>query len=257
MTGPLPPGTILQRMYLKRRLRRQRSGSFIEIGTGEGLLSALLLSRGWRGEGFELGDAAAGAAEKLNREAIESGAYRLRRESWLDQDPTPSADLVISAMVLEHLEEPDEAAFLDRAAAALRAGGCLILLVPASPAHWGVEDEVAGHQRRYTREGLGGTLRERGWQVECLRGLTFPLSNLLLQLSNRQVARFEAERIRLLTPGERTVAAGSRTVPWKTAFPSPARLLLNEVTMMPFHLMQLATPRSRWALVLYAEATRD
>ncbi len=43
----LPPGTILQLMYLGERLRNIEPGRFIEIGPGSELVMNLLLELGW------------------------------------------------------------------------------------------------------------------------------------------------------------------------------------------------------------------
>jgi SAM-dependent methyltransferase len=251
----LPPGTILQRMYLRRRLKARAPGRFVEVGTGTGDLAHMLLGLGWEGVGYELGDSAVEQARGLNAQSIASGAFELRQLDWLTEPQPPPADLFVSAMVLEHLPEADVRRFLEQAAAGLGERGLGILLVPASPSHWGIEDEVAGHERRYTRETLTATLRESGFAVTHLAGLTYPLSNLLLPISNRQVTKWETERTGL-DAHARTVASGARTVPWKTQFPAPARLILNEATMSPLYGLQLLTRRSERALVLYAEWAR-
>ena len=46
----LPPGTILQLIYLRERLENIKSGRFLEIGPGSGEICGLLLELGWRGE---------------------------------------------------------------------------------------------------------------------------------------------------------------------------------------------------------------
>jgi hypothetical protein len=53
-------------------------------------------------------------------------------------------------MVMEHLDVHGERAFVERAGRCLSAGGRMVAIVPASPEHWGIEDEIAGHYRRYT-----------------------------------------------------------------------------------------------------------
>jgi SAM-dependent methyltransferase len=245
----LPPGTILQHRYVRRRLRGRPPGVFVEIGAGEGHLSRLLLDLGWTGIAYELGAAAAETARRLNA----GGRLEVRETDWLEVTDPPRADLVVSSMVLEHLSDDDVARFLGNVRHALRGSGLLIVLVPASPGHWGVEDEVAGHLRRYTRASLGATLGAAGFDALHVAGLTFPLSNLLLPVSNRLVAKWEGDR-RQLDARARTVASGSRSVPWKTQFPSAASILLNGVVLLPFYALQLATRSSERALVLYAEA---
>jgi len=39
-----PPGTIVQGMYLKERLRRREPGQFLEVGGGSGWVSEVLWS---------------------------------------------------------------------------------------------------------------------------------------------------------------------------------------------------------------------
>jgi SAM-dependent methyltransferase len=251
---PLAPGTILQFLYVNERLRRRAPGRFVEVGAGEGELSHVLLEAGWRGRAYDLNHEALAHAATRNAGFVDSGRLELVEGDWLTMPFEPcTTDLVVAAMVLEHLPDKDVIRFLDRAAESLTASGELVLIVPGSPAHWGIEDDVAGHLRRYTRESLVDVLSSSGWSVEHLASLTFPLSNMLLWLSNRLVSRYEAQRL-ALGQGERTIASGSRSVPWKTSFPRGARLLLNKATLYPFHLIQKAMRRTESGLVLYCEA---
>jgi cyclopropane fatty-acyl-phospholipid synthase-like methyltransferase len=248
----LPPGTILQQRYVRERLQRQRPGRFVEVGTGAGELSALLLDAGWTGVGYEPGPAA-DRARARNRDAIAEGRYALRAADWLSAAADEPADLVVSSMVIEHLPDADEARYFDRARATLTPAGRAMLLVPASPRHWGIEDDIAGHQRRYERAALAQRLSELGWRLDHIAGLTFPLSNLLLPISNRLVARAERDRL-AMSEYDRTLQSGDRDVAGKTSFPAIARVLLNERTLYPLHVLQRAFRNSDRALVLYAEA---
>ena len=143
----LAPGTILQHMYLAERLRPMRPGRFIEVGVGRGDLSRLLLERGWRGVGWERSAEAARSAARVNAGHLAAGRYELHVGDWLTAAPDRPADLVISSMVIEHLPAEQEAEYFARARRTLGRGGLAIVVVPASPRHWGVEDEVAGHLR--------------------------------------------------------------------------------------------------------------
>lgn len=255
---PFPPGTILQRMYLRRRLARLRPGRFIEVGAGEGHLSALLLSAGWCGAGIEEDVASAARARQVNRRAIEQGRYEVVNASWLepakDARLPKDVDLIVSCMVLEHLDEGGERMYFERCRERLGRDGRVILLVPAYEAAWGIEDVLAGHFRRYTRASLQKLLDSLGWRLEHLAGLTYPVSNMLLPASNLLVRRAEADK-QALNMRERTASSGRRRVPGKTAFPAFAALILNEVTLYPLYILQLACRGARAALVLYAEAT--
>lgn len=50
----LPPGTLLQLMYLEERLRKIPPGRFIEVGPGSGEITQALLSRAWSGRSYDL-----------------------------------------------------------------------------------------------------------------------------------------------------------------------------------------------------------
>jgi SAM-dependent methyltransferase len=250
----LPPGTILQRMYLRERLAHLRPGRFVEVGVGGGSMTEVLLERGWVGVGYEASAEAARIAAARLSKPIRQGRFTIVAKDWLTAPfDAPAADLVISSMVLEHLSESDERRYFRRCEQTLVTGGLAMLFVPASPAHWGIEDEIAGHYRRYTAEHIGVVLRDVGWKASHVAGLTFPVSNLLLPVSNALVVRSESHKCGL-TMKERTRASGHREVPLKTTFPRMLRLVLNEVVLYPAHLVQKLARRHPAALVLYVEA---
>src|SRR5947208_14064895 len=98
----LPPGTILQRIYLRKRLRDLEPGRFVHVGTGEGSLSRILLDLGWTGSGWDLNRTALDRARALTAPYIESQRYELRRGDWLHPEPGPPSDRVVPQMLLEH-----------------------------------------------------------------------------------------------------------------------------------------------------------
>lgn len=251
----LPPGTILQLLYLKERLRCE-PGRFIEIGPGAGEITQMLLDRGWSGVSFDLSpETVAGLDERFAVEIAER-RFRAVHADYQDAVVDEKVDLVISCMVMEHLEDDVESAFMVKSAACLKPDGVMMGLVPASPAHWGIEDDIAGHCRRYTRESLSRLVRVSNWKLLHLTGLTFPLSNLLLPVSNFLVARGEKHKL-AYSALERTEQSGRRIVKYKTHFPPVLGLLLNPVTMFPLHLIQKLLGRSPRALVLFFEARPD
>lgn len=252
----LPPGTLLQMMYLRERIARWTPGRFQEVGTGSGYLSAVLLEAGWSGTGFEIDPQSAARAAGANAGAVRTGRYHVVNGDWLEPGTAEGdADLIASCMVLEHLDDAAEALYLERCRERLAPAGRGLLLVPGSPEDWGIEDDIAGHLRRYTRDRLASLLGAHGWRVDHVAGLTFPLSNLLLPLSNHLVRRAESRKLALATD-ERTRASGRREVPGKTVFPGIAALLLNDVMLYPLHVAQKLCRDARRALVLYAEFSR-
>jgi SAM-dependent methyltransferase len=248
----LPPGTILQQMYFKERLRRLPRGRFVEVGTGQGIVSRTLLDLGWNGSGYDLNGESLAIAAQVNRSAMSEGRYRVIERDWLDTAAGEPVDLIVSCMVLEHMADADEGRYFERCKSVLRPGGTGVLFVPGSPRHWGMEDQIAGHFRRYTFAGLRQRIVEHGLQVRHLAGLTFPISNVLYPLSEYLVRRAERNKMKLAV-AERTRLSGNRAVPFKTTFPALLRIVLNETVMYPFHVLQKLSAGNDRSLVLYAE----
>ena len=238
-------------LYVKDRLRNRGLRTFIEVGAGNGYLSRALLSIGLTGIGFDLNAEACENNRVENSAAVASGRYTVRCEDFVTAAVLP-ADLIISSMVIEHLTAAELHAYFARCRNVVSTTGLIVTIVPASPRHWGIEDDIAGHQKRYTREDVREIASEHQLRVVHVAGLTYPVSNLLLGLSNRLARRAESWKL-AMGAHERTLISGNRHVWGKTEFPDATRYLVNEVTLFPLHLLQYLTRGSRHALVLYAE----
>jgi SAM-dependent methyltransferase len=73
----------------------------------------------------------------------------------------------VAVNVLEHI--PDDVGALRAMGRLLRPGGAVVLIVPAFPSAMSRFDLAIGHQRRYTRAGLGAALAEAGLTAEVVR----------------------------------------------------------------------------------------
>jgi SAM-dependent methyltransferase len=248
----LPPGNILQNIYLKRKLKRQNWKNFIEIGSGNGYLSNILLNHGLVGFGCDLNNGACVNNEKLNQKFISKGLYKALNLNFLDFEDTAKYDLIISSMVIEHLEEEDLSKLIFRAKEKLNKNGSLLFFVPSSMKYWGIEDEIAGHVKRYEFEDFEKLANDYNLNIKEIHGLTYPVSNLLLNISNKLVKKAESEKL-LLSQSEKTIYTGNRNVPFKTTFPSFLKIILNEFVMMPFHFWQTFHYKNKNALVICAE----
>ena len=248
----LPPGTLLQLMFVEERLRQLPPGRFVEVGPGSGEITGLLLRLGWSGVSVDLEPRTIDALAARFSEPVRQDRLRPICGDFLADAVSVAGpvDLVISCMVMEHMEDAAELQFLRQAALCLGPGGRMIGLVPGSPRHWGIEDDIAGHCRRYSAPSLGDLMQRAGWALMTRTGLTFPVSNLLLPLSNALVRRAEASKLRL-SALERTRLSGRRSVRFKTHFPPVLGLLLNRATMTPFHWLQKRFTDSPNALVIY------
>jgi SAM-dependent methyltransferase len=250
----LPPGTLLQLMYLRERLVPIKPGRFIEIGPGSGEITQLLLDLGWTGLSYDLEAVTIERLQMRFAKEIGQGRYSAVNADYLLQSQQlESVDLVISCMVMEHLEDSPESAFMRKSSEVLRRGGLMIGLVPGSPAHWGIEDDIAGHCRRYTRASIRELMTRNEWQIGHLAGLTYPVSNILLPISNYLVGRGEKSKLKL-SQLERTKQSGRRDVKFKTHFPSVFELVLNRYVLWPWYQLQKVFADSERALVLYFEA---
>jgi phospholipid N-methyltransferase len=249
----LPPGTLLQLLYLQERISQIPAGRFVEIGPGRGEISNLLLKNSWIGTAYELNPDTVVFLNKRFSSEIAAGQYSVTNKDWLMDNADNRYELIISCMVMEHLDSENERKFLQQAVKCLQPTGTLICFVPGSPRHWGIEDEIAGHFRRYSRNSIIDTLSSENLQVDHLVGLTYPISNLLLPLSNWLVRRNESKKLNL-SKLERTKQSGFRKVAMKTHFPAGFALLLNRFTIYPLHIFQKIFRNSKNSLVLYFEA---
>jgi glycosyltransferase involved in cell wall biosynthesis len=77
-------------------------------------------------------------------------------------------DSVVCLNVLEHVE--DDLACARNMFMVLAQGGRAVVLAPQGPKLFGTLDQVLGHRRRYTREGLRIVLERAGFVVETVMG---------------------------------------------------------------------------------------
>lgn len=131
--------------------------SLLEVGCGTGfVLAGLQVARpDLRLAGTELFvDGLDIARTRLNTsvELLQADARALPYQDEFD---------VVGAFdVLEHIA--DDGVALHELARTARPGGGVLLTVPQHPRLWSDEDELASHQRRYTRRGLERLLRSAG-----------------------------------------------------------------------------------------------
>jgi SAM-dependent methyltransferase len=256
MIKGLAPGTILQFIFIRNRLLKNisKGKKFLEIGSGNGHLSNLLLKIGYVGQGIDLNESACENNKTLNQKWIENGNYIVHNKDF-NTSNFKEFDFVISSMVLEHLANNELKIFIQNAINSISNEGKLIFLVPSNMSAWGIEDEIAGHVKRYTFNDIAELAKDNGLNVDYKCGLNYPVSNLLLSLSNRIVKKNESS---ILDKNniEKTVYTGNRVVKYKTVFPTYLNILLNEISLLPFHLMQLANLKNEKSLVMYFELSK-
>jgi SAM-dependent methyltransferase len=252
----IAPGSILQRMYFKKRIRKASFKTFCEIGAGNGVLSELLLKSGLQGRGYDLNESACRNNENRNKHFIGQGKYKVICGDFLSSPPEEKFDMIISAMVIEHLDDADVKKYFEVCKQHLNPGGRIIVFVPASQKYWGIEDEIAGHFRRYEFADFKIIASVHSLQINDLHGLTFPVSNILFSLSNYLVKTNEGGK-RKLSMHEQTVLSGNRNVKFKTSFPFIFKLVLNEVVLYPFYILQRIFKKHPSSMVIYCEMSKN
>ena len=244
-------------MYLVERLNLLSPGNFIEIGPGAGDITQLLLSLDWSGTAYDLDKNTITLLNNRFSDAIKNHKLSLCNEDFISSNNHhENTTLILSCMVMERMEDDQISLFMEKSASYLQHNGIMIGLVPSSPAHWGIEDDIAGHCRRYTRQLLLDLVSQHKWKLDHVAGLTFPLSNLLLPISNYLVNHHEQSKLGL-SALERTKQSGRRNVKFKTHFPDIVGIFLNKITLLPFHWLQKFFRKSERSLVLYFEAKKN
>ena len=253
----LPPGNILQYIFLKKRLKELKSNGlnrFIEIGSGNGNVSNIFLNMGFMGIGFDLNKSACKNNNIKNEHFVSNGRYNVRNENFIDFNSDEKYDIIISCMVIEHMDNDFLEQYFIKCKKILSNKGLIISLVPASMKYWGIEDEIAGHIKRYEFKDFENIANQFNLTLNKNIGLTFPLSNLLFSISNTLIKKKESDKLKLSLK-ERTVYTGNRKIKYKTTFPKVFNVILNPIFLYPFYLLQKLFSKNKNNLVIYSELT--
>ena len=161
--------------------RNLTEGSFLEVGCGTGFVlggigerfpKLRLTGSEYFAEGLPFTKTRFPRAELIQADA--------RQLPYLEE-----FDLIGAFDVLEHIEEDDVA--LTSMYRALRPSGSLLITVPQHPWLWSATDEVACHQRRYTRRELLQKLNIAGFKIEEVT--SFVLLLLPVMAASRWIRR--------------------------------------------------------------------
>lgn len=165
-----------------RRARVPRGGPVLDFGCGTGHMGSLLASYG------------PVTGVDASRDALELGDFRAYESvhlAWGPDDPEfprGAYRLVSMLDVLEHV--PDDQALLRAMVDQTPRDGRIMVSVPMDPSLFCAVDELAGHQRRYTREALADLAEAAGLECEAATGYVVAL----LPLARRQRRRVMAGR---------------------------------------------------------------
>ncbi len=143
-----PPGFWYihsRRDLLERLLSEQKAGKILDLGCGTGFNYETLEKHG---EVFNL-DIDSRALKSCEEKGI-TNLYCADATKTPFDDST--FDVVVAIELLEHIQD-DEGA-VEEIRRILKPGGRLVFTVPANEKLWSSDDELAHHQRRYTKESI-------------------------------------------------------------------------------------------------------
>ena len=156
---------------IRRKVPLPKDAKLLEIGCGTGHNLTMLGEFG-SVDALEVDPIARGMAEKrLGRTVLSSPLPAL------DGLPDDTYDMVAALDVVEHIS--DDTAALEGIARVLKAGGKLLMTVPAHQWMWSAHDVVNHHQRRYSKGGFKRLVDKSPLQLDSigyLNSLLFPLA---------------------------------------------------------------------------------
>jgi 2-polyprenyl-3-methyl-5-hydroxy-6-metoxy-1,4-benzoquinol methylase len=129
----------------------------LDIGCNSGVLVEKLQRRGYEAWGTD-----------ISKESIDAGKFRgVKNLIVAEGDRQPfedgTFDCVLALDVIEHIEKDGEA--LAEFKRLLKPGGMIVIKVPAFMFMWGLQDEVAHHKRRYSKQLLRDTVTAQGFEI--------------------------------------------------------------------------------------------
>lgn len=240
--APLTPNAWLRYDLVERMLPADVT-DVLEIGCGQGSLGARLAQRY-----HYLGLEPDRASWEVARQRIRAAGHGEVRNITSSELGTERFDLVCAFEVLEHIE--DDAAAVKQWADRLRAGGWLLLSVPALQRRYGPADELVGHFRRYDPPAMAALLNGCGLDQVEIRQYGFPLG-YLLEAARNVIGRRRLAAAEDTSAAERTAGSGRFLQP-----SGRARGVAIEWGTAPFRLVQRAFPHAGPGLVVRARLAR-
>jgi len=134
------------------------AGTLFDVGGGNGFVSLGLKKNGFDAIVVEPGIEGARNAKHRGLDPVICSTLE---DAGFKEESIPAVGMFD---VLEHIE--DDIGFLKKIPTLLKKGGRLYLTVPAHKMLWSIEDDFAGHYRRYTLEELTGKLESAGFEID-------------------------------------------------------------------------------------------
>lgn len=177
------PRYIMRRDCVDRILKKSActDKKLLEIGYGAADIFKVYLKYRMKIYGFDFSKAAYETAKR----SYSNNNITLYSEK---KDILPNTyDFVVACEVLEHIEDDKQA--VKEWASYLKAGGKLLISVPAHMSKWGANDLISGHYRRYERQELIDLCTQNSLKVDYLYCYDFPMGLILNPLRDKRVEK--------------------------------------------------------------------
>lgn len=152
--------TNLARFILKKI--KNKKGSFIDIGAGNGLVLRFFRNHGFDVTGMELSQDLCNAMKKNPQ----MDGIEILQGNIVEKTGKENFDYVLASDVIEHIKDDEKA--IRNLFTFVKPGGLLIITVPAHSHLYGKRDEVWGHYRRYDEKILKDKLSKLSGNIEFL-----------------------------------------------------------------------------------------
>lgn len=190
------------RTYLIRRLvKRVRPRWTLDIGCGSGSVTRQLANLSEHVHAVDISEKAIDVSRdnlkdcpNVTFEVVDLFACPPEERRHLEG----RFDLVVLPEILEHLG--DDRGALRMVGELLLPGGCVVATVPADPRQWGIDDDLAGHKRRYTKEELHVKFEEVGFEIKSLVNWGFPFTRALVGVERRLMASSRLQELPVAAP---------------------------------------------------------
>ncbi len=231
-----PSLAYLFRFVLARRLLDGLPGGrFLEVGVGRGRFFLELARRGFQGECLDLNPALIQMHQQQKPPTVEgihflNSNFEMIRECF---------DLIVAFEVLEHYL--DDLGCLKEWRLRLMPQGRLIFSVPAHMRQWTINDDLAGHARRYEKEVLLEKIKAANLKVESIWCYGYPILNWTYRFSSLckktgwSQTSFEGDQSAALNEGRTCMLSMERTAQsGNFAFGNWLEILFQESIWRPF-----------------------
>jgi SAM-dependent methyltransferase len=177
------PTLYLRQSCVKDLTASWKPGTFLEIGAGIGLMTAMFLGKGFSGYCQDISPESRGYL-KTNLQSFGNSIQVIEGFSTLAVE---DFDHLLAFEVLEHIENDLDA--LIEWSKFLRPNGKLIVSVPAHQKNFSKADEYVGHIRRYEKKELFDLLKNAGYQNIQIANYGFPLTGFSRLIADRLMAK--------------------------------------------------------------------